>query len=418
MPSFGTPRGMRDSMPADEIARKRAVAAIERVFQRYGFDPLDTPALESIETLEAKCGEDLLQQIFRVDGMGMRFDLTVPLARVVAANASLQKPFKRYCIAKVWRREEPQRGRFREFLQADIDIVGSASVACEAELLACAADALRALGFGEFTIRLNSRKTVNALLEKAGVADTQRTGAMRSLDKLDKQGKDAVMAELLSKGMSGECISSIFSCIALSAEELKRKLGAGSGVEELEEIARIADGYGIADKIRLDFSLMRGLGYYTGPVFEIVADKGIGSVAGGGRYDGLSALYGADLPAAGISLGIERLMELLRERKALGNKKTLTQVYVAAAKPEFAARALEAARALRSAGVNAQTDLLQRSLRRQFEYASAQGIPFVAIIGEKEAKQGKITLRNLSSGEEKMLMLGEAAEAIANESRA
>jgi histidyl-tRNA synthetase len=346
--------------------------------------------------------------------MGLRFDLTVPLARV-AASTSLPKPFKRYCIAKVWRREEPQRGRFREFLQADIDIIGSSSMACEAELLACAADALRALGF-EFTIRLNSRKTVNALLEKAGVAAAQRTDAMRSLDKLDKQGRAAVEAELLSKGLAGECVGNIFNSIALSAEELKRTLGDGSGIEELEEIARIADGYGIADRIRLDFSLMRGLGYYTGPVFEIAAGS-IGSVAGGGRYDGLSALYGAELPAAGISLGIERLMELLRERGAPG-KKTLVQVYVAAAKPEFAGQALSAARALRSAGVNAQTDLLQRSLRRQFEYASSQGIPFVAIIGEKEAKQGKITLRNLASGEEKMLALGEAAEAVADESRA
>ncbi|MEM4389967.1 MAG: histidine--tRNA ligase [Candidatus Micrarchaeia archaeon] len=409
MADFQPPRGMRDYLPEEMIAREGMLEKITAVFRTFGFDPLETPALESMEVLRAKAGE-LGGQIFSVEGeLGLRFDLTVPLARVVASNPALPKPFRRYCIARVWRREEPQRGRLREFIQADIDIVGSAEMSCEAELLACAGKALEAAGFAEYRIRLNNRKIVERVLEAQGIAKGALVTVMRSLDKTEKIGEDGVVRELEAKGVSGETARGLLRVLKAegsNAQKLASMEGtAGEGVRELREILELAKAYGIDERIEVDFLLVRGLDYYTGPVFEIEAGGGVGSIAGGGRYDNLIQSYGGEpTPAVGISLGVERMMALRGE----GGVRTRTKVFVANTRPEFLPSAIKVAQALRERGIAAQTDVMGRNLRKQFEYAAGAGIPFVAVIGEREMKEGKLTLRDLAKKEERAVTLAEA----------
>ncbi|MEM3030293.1 MAG: histidine--tRNA ligase [Candidatus Micrarchaeia archaeon] len=410
--SFQPPRGMRDFLPKEMIAREEMLEKITAVFRAFGFEPLETPALESMEVLRAKAG-DVSGQIFPIEGgeLGLRFDLTVPLARVVAGNPALPKPFKRYCIARVWRREEPQKGRLREFLQADIDIVGSAEKSCEAELLACASKALEATGFDEYRIRLNNRRILERVLAGQGIEAGVFSAVMRSLDKTEKIGDDGVVKELEAKGVSGETARALLRALRMgggNAEKLAR-MGeiAGEGVRELRDILELAKAYGIEKRIQVDFLLVRGLDYYTGPVFEIDAGGGVGSIAGGGRYDNLIQAYGGEpTPAVGISLGVERMMAL----RAGEGKSTRTRVFVANAKPEFLAKAVAVAQSLRERGITAQADVMGRNLRRQFEWATGAGIPFIAVVGEREVKEKKITLRDLAKREERMVTLAEAAK--------
>ncbi|MDD5318096.1 MAG: histidine--tRNA ligase [Candidatus ainarchaeum sp.] len=425
---LSTPRGMRDFLPGEMAARERVFSTVRRVYSLYGFPPMETPALESVPVLTAKCGDDVAKQVFRVQDsdLGLRFDLTVPLARAVAGNSSLAKPFKRCCVARVWRREEPQKGRFREFWQADADIIGSASMRCEAELLAAACDALSALGFTGAKIRVNSRKLLSAAMEKLGLPPEKEFAVFRSLDKLEKIGAEGVGKELAGKGFSEAEIAGLLSFGEIrgsSAEKISgaRELLAGAGraeegLEELEEILSLFSGYAAsrACGIEVDFALVRGLDYYTGPIFEISAGKGgVGSLAGGGRYDDLIALYGAPpTPAVGISLGIERILELLKAQAGDSGAAPASRVFVAPVKPEFYPCALSALQEFRAAGVPAEIDLMERSLRKQLDYANSSGIPFAAIVGEREKKEGKVTLRNLESGEEKLVSASDAAKSI------
>ncbi|MEW6329512.1 MAG: histidine--tRNA ligase [Candidatus Micrarchaeota archaeon] len=416
MAQITSPRGTRDFLQGEALLRARVVRKIEEVYKRFGYDPAETPAFEELAVLERKCGEDVQKLIYKLEGdkLGLRFDLTVPTARVVAGTA-LPKPFKRYCIGEVWRREEPQKGRFREFLQADIDIFGSAGMACEAELLACASECLRELGFGDFKILLNNRKTLDAVVKSAGVPEGKASAVFRAVDKLGKMSEREVREEMRGKGISEGAIEKIFGMTRVGwGNEQKLamiKKFDEEGGRELEEIMRLARAYGV-DNIEIDLTLARGLDYYTGPIFEISAGGGVGSVAGGGRFDNLVELYGGSpTPAVGISFGVERIIEVMRG--ALKEmKKTETRVYVAPVKEEFYLNAIGVAREFRKAGVSAQIDLMSRNLKKQLEYANALGIPFVAIIGEKEAKEGKITLRNFKSGEEKLLSIDEAVKMV------
>ena len=426
MVGFQTPRGTRDFLPEEMIAREEVFATVKKVFERYGFYPLETPAFEEMGVLTAKCGEDVAKQIYGIadSNYGLRFDLTVPLARVVASNWSLPKPFKRYQIGPVWRRDEPQKGRFREFWQADVDVVGSTSMRCDAECLAAACEALRELGFDGFIVRLNNRKLLDAMVEKAGVARERAGAVFRALDKLEKIGEEGVRAELKGKaGLGDEEAERLmsFAKISGSNEEKMRKMAelvgetrAGKeGMDELRELISLFSKYEVSKgcEVIVDFSLVRGLDYYTGPIFEVkVPEGGVGSVAGGGRYDGLIELYGAPpSPATGISLGIERIMEVKRSRGTLAKKKTRCAIFVAPVKPEFLEYGFEILQKLRGLGVNAEIDLMERTLRKQLDYANAMGIPFAAIVGEREKKDGKLTLRNLRSGEERFVSVEEAA---------
>jgi histidyl-tRNA synthetase len=399
-----TPKGMRDILPEDMLVRKQVISKIERIYRKYGFRPMETPALEYLDTLKAKAGEEADKQIFALEGekLALRFDLTVPLARVTATN-TFPRPFKRYAIERVWRREEPQRGRFREFWQADVDIIGSASMRCEAELLAMAREVCAEFGFEKPQILVNNRKILDALSEKLKLG-AKKADVFRALDKLDKIGEAEVKNEITDL-VGAAKTKELFSLITIKGtnnEKLKaaKKLSE-EGATELREIVKLCE-----YDVEIDLSLVRGLGYYTGPVFEIKLAKGMGTVVAGGRYDNLLGVYGQADPATGISVGIERLITLILERDGK-KKKTYSRVFVASAKPDFYKDAAEIADELRSAGIEVETDLSERNLKKQFDYANALSIPNVAIIGAREIENKKVTLRNMESGKEESLSLKE-----------
>ncbi|MEK6978914.1 MAG: histidine--tRNA ligase [Candidatus Micrarchaeota archaeon] len=438
MSSKSTPKGMRDFLPEDMILRNEVFAKIEAVYRKYGYRPLETPAMEYLETLRAKAGEDIEGEIFEIvsgsgkkqnteksengensenkigkNEYGLRFDLTVPLARV-ASNTAEPKPFKRYCISNVWRKEEPQRGRFREFWQADIDVIGSKSMRAEAEVLSVARESLVGFGFENPRILLNNRKIMDAIVDDLDMGDNIND-ILRVLDKTDKIGEAAVRVEL--EGIIGKkATKTVLELVKMSGEN-EDKLRAvenvcPEGVAELREIVSLCDSAGF--EVVVDLAMVRGLGYYTGPVFEIKLSDGIGTIAGGGRYDKLLGLYGQPDCAIGISIGIERLITLIKERNAKNNSggtaKTYTKVFVGCVKPEFYNYAAKVAGEFRAAGIATETDLNERNLRKQMDYANSLGMPFFAVVGEREAKENKITLKDMKSGKEDFVFVKDAIE--------
>lgn len=403
-----TPKGMRDIGPEDMFLREEAIERIRSVFRIFGYRPLETPAMEYLETLRAKAGPEVDKQIFIIEGgeYGLRFDLTVPLARY-AASTDAPKPFKRYAIDVVWRKEEPQRGRFREFYQADVDIVGSASMRSEYELLSIASTICQAFGFPKRRIMLNNRKILDGIAASLDIQDDVRGEVFRVLDKLDKIGEQEV--ERLLKEILGDKKSAELLKIIRSKGGNKEKLALArkyseEGAKELEEILSLC---GEDLEVEVDLFLVRGLGYYTGPVFEVKLSEGIGTVMAGGRYDGLLGVYGPTAPAVGISIGIERLVTLLAEQRK-STKKTETRAFVACIKPEFYPYGVQVAAEFRKAGIACETDLNDRNIRKQFDYANALGIPFVAVVGEREMKSKSLTLRDMASGKEEVLPIGAA----------
>jgi histidyl-tRNA synthetase len=396
-----TPKGMRDFPPEQMIVREDIIDRIRAIFSSYGYRPIETPVMEYLDTLRAKAGEEVDKQIFVIEGneYGLRFDLTVPLARY-AASAGEAKPFKRYAIERAWRKEEPQRGRFREFYQADVDIIGSSSMRCEAEILSLARAVCLEFGFDKPRLVVNNRKVLDAIADKIGIAE-KRNDIFRTLDKIDKIGQDEVEKQL--KGMLGKKADELLE-IVKSAGNNEEKLAIAAkyspeGAQELEDILSLCD-----FNIEIDLFLVRGLGYYTGPVFEVKLAEGMGSVAGGGRYDNLLGVYGQDSPAVGISVGIERLVTLMLEKeKAV--RKSRSKAFVASVKPEFYSKAAEIAEMLRAEGIPCETDLNERNLKKQFDYANALSIPYIVIVGQKEIESGEYTLRDMASGDEKKLSI-------------
>ena len=427
---FQPARGTRDFMPAEMARRQYIFDTVRKVFQDFGYQPLETPAFESWELLGAKGGggEAIKDEVylFRDKGnrqMGLRFDLTVPLARVVANNPQLPKPFKRYQIGPVWRYDNPQAGRFREFWQADADVIGSASMAADAECIALFAECLMKLGFRDFEIRLNNRKLLNGIMDAIGIGRKKSLAVFRALDKLEKQGEDAVGKELIKAGIKpkqSETLMNIINAGGRPKEAIKRArkllegfMEAVKGLDELEEIVELSGSHGVADRITIDLSLVRGLDYYTGPIYEISANSNagtsVGSIAGGGRYDNLIELYGgSSTPATGGSLGIERICEIM---SAEGMFKDIpasrTRVLVAAARdePKLRQKAIETAQKLRSEGIAAETDLMGRKLKKGLDYATGRGIPYIIIIGDKELKSGRLALRDMAKREQKSMPL-------------
>ena len=384
------------------------------------------PARSGGSSEPSVAGTEIAGQLFKIEesDLALRFDLTVPLARF-AANSSMPKPYKRYAIAPVWRREEPQKGRFREFLQADADIIGTPSMRAEAELLAMASDALVKLGFEDFTILLSNRKILSAIVKKLEIRD--ETGVLRALDKLDKIGPDGVREELARLGLDKNQAEAILKIISRkggeSNEKILKSLDAYSeeGASELEQILDFLKPYALSgERVRIDPSLVRGLGYYTGPIFEIKASDEIGSVAGGGRYDNLLGIYGQADCAVGISLGIERLIAL-QEGKIKDGKKaraSSTDVLIVAIDESCYPKAVELASALRASGLSVQTDLNERNMRKQLDYANALGIPFALIVGKKEIESGEYMLKDLGTGEQEEFPPEQIAKQIIESTRA
>ena len=419
-------RGCRDFTPKDAIARARVTDVLRSVFQKYGYPPLETPALENFETLSSKFagGEEILRETYCLKDqggrdLGLRYDLTVPLCRVIASNPRLAMPFKRYQIQPVWRDGPIKAGRYREFTQCDVDVLGVESLKADAEIICLAQDAFEALELPA-KMKVNNRKALNALLEKAGVPKEKEVQAILSIDKLGKIGFDGALKELIEeRGLEEEtaraALNSFKEFEGKNNEEkialLEKKLGNCEGVKELKELLAFSNSFGVQDFVEIAPELARGLNYYTGTVFEVYAlDNEIkSSLAAGGRYDDLvGAFAGRErVPAVGISFGLD----VITAAKDFSVGESVAQCFVVPVKDCFD-EAAGIADALRAEGVCTSIDLLDRGLGKNLEYAAKQGIPFAVIVGKKELKEGKVTLRNLKSGEEKLLEAKDAAKII------
>lgn len=438
---------MRDFLPDDVRKREYVIRVISDVYQRYGFEPLETPAVENIETLLGKYGEEGDRLIFKILKRGeeattgqadlaLRYDLTVPLARVAAEyRASLPKYFKRYQIQPVWRADRPQKGRFREFYQCDVDAIGSRSMVVEAELLAAAADILIWLGFADFRIRLNHRRFLTGFLRYAGL-DRIAAGALTALDKLDKIGVEGVTTELRLLGanpsetdklmrffadhvpnLPSSANLSTATALADAWQVLGSQDDCAAGLRDLTEIVELAGPTKAGSHLQFDPSLARGLSYYTGSIFEITVPDLAGSLGGGGRYDNLIGMFsGEDVPACGISLGLERILVVMTERNMFpaGVTRTPADVMVTIWKADRTTDAVRLAGELRAAGLRVDVYPEADKLSKQFKYASARGARFVAIVGEDEALKGEVAVKNLTSGEQASVARAHVAEFIKN----
>ena len=423
-------KGFRDFLPEQMILRQRIIGIARDIFERHGFDPLDTPALEPLDVLTGKAGEnERLMYHFEDAGgreVGLRYDLTVPLARVVAMHQNdLVFPFKRYHIAPVWRADNPQRGRFREFWQCDADIAGSASPLADAEVIAIMAEILEAVGLPEFTIRISHRRLLESLGRAAGAPDDRATALYRTIDKLDKIGAEGVARELQAGGFAPEQAQRILDLVTKRGDplpllaELRAELngveGATTAIDELEQIFRVLPDFGVApNRYELDLALARGLDYYTGPVFEAsVIEPKIGSVGGAGRYDGLvGAFLGRQMPATGMSLGLERIIEVVREHGLLPTPTTVAAVALIAF-PETFGTAARLASTLRKGGLRIDLSLQpNRSVGDQLKLADRKGISLAVILGANEMASGVATLKDLRGGDQTSIPLDSLAEVL------
>jgi histidyl-tRNA synthetase len=430
---FEPASGTRDFLAAEYDKRERAFATLRTVFSRYGFQPLQTPAFERLEVLTGKYGDEGDKLIFKILRRGeheatgeadlaLRYDLTVPLARVAAAYGSqLPSPYKRYAIAPVWRADRPGRGRFREFVQCDLDIVGSSSPAADAEVVLALHDALDALGVPEFRFLINSRQALFGLLEAYAVPEDLGPGVLITLDKLDKPAPDAVVEELVTgRGLSEEAARGLVGdltsddAVERVRGELKGSETGQAGLAEVDQLLRLTEGTIPPERIGFAPNLVRGLDYYTGVIFEVVAPGMPGSIASGGRYDHLIArLGGKDAPACGGSLGIERILPLLEEAEnAAGYAQIDVAVTVMA--EDLAADSFRLAAAIRRAGVRTGVYLgSSGKFAKQMRWASDAGARFCVIYGANERDAGTVTLRDMDSGEQTQVPFDEAPAELA-----
>lgn len=411
-------KGFRDYLPDHMLIRQQVLGIIRSVFERHGFEPLDTPALEYMEILTGKAGEnEKLMYHFTDQGdreVGLRYDLTVPLARVVAMHQNdFVMPFKRYHMAPVWRAEKPQRGRFREFWQCDADIVGPGSALADAEAISVLTDALQEIGLGRAVVSINHRKLLEALAEMAGVSPDQAPIIYRSIDKLDKIGRDGVFSDLTKNGVTESSANQVLDIVTtegtndelldLAADRLQAIPIGSQAVKELRSLIDHIEQLGVPKGgYKVDLALARGIDYYTGPVYEaVVEEPKVGSVAGGGRYDGLvGSFLGRDIPATGISLGIERILEVIQEFDLLPSRRSVADV-IMVYREDTLADSAAIARELRTEGIRVdQSVLTRKGIGDQLKYADRRGIPFAIIIGPDELARGEVSVKNLSTGEQ------------------
>ncbi len=407
-------KGFRDYLPDTMLPKQRMLDAVSRVFESCGFAPLSTPALEYSDILVGKYGDegDKLLYRFRDNGdrdVALRYDLTVPLARVMGMNRSLPLPFKRYQIAPVWRAEKPGRGRYREFLQCDVDIVGAPDLMADAECVAVGAATLRALGVERFVVRVNNRKLLTALMDRLGVADGEPTMAvLRSVDKLPKIGEAAVRELLATEnGLGPDAVDAVFEFLSMPAEGLAEFFAASEvgrlGAEELNTLLALCAEQGLSDFVEIDLSIARGLDYYTGTIYEtfLLDLEDLGSVMSGGRYDELLGMFGGQsTPAVGISLGVDRLFAGLTELGLTDAAPSPTQVLVTVFSEETRAASYGVAAALRGAGIPAEIYPGNARMKKQLKYADQRGIPHVVIAGPDEVARGELQLKTLKTGEQ------------------
>jgi histidyl-tRNA synthetase len=416
------PRGMRDILPQKMILRQYVIGVIRSVFEEFGYEPLSTPAVELRVTLTGKYGPDAERMIYEVrregskERLALRYDLSVPLSRVMAMYPDLQKPFKRYQISPVWRGERPGKGRYREFYQCDVDTVGTASMLADAELLDITRELLTRLGFQEFVMKINNRKILTGIGQFAGVPQELLPGLYRSIDKLEKLGLDGVKEELRANQVPEDVIKRLLGLLSVTGgsrailTELRERLAgypiALEGIVELEEVLSYLETLGIPEKrYQVDFAMVRGLDYYTGPIFEtVVQEPRIGSISGGGRYDELIGMFtDRSYPATGTSFGIERVIDVMDELGMFPPEVTTTiaRVLVTIFDQALVGASLQASYELRKAGLNTELYFENDPLGDQIRYALKKGIPYVVIIGPDELAESRVTIRNLPLNEQR-----------------
>jgi histidyl-tRNA synthetase len=431
---------MRDFLPEDVRRRDYVIGIVKRVYERYGYEPLETPAAENLETLMGKYGEEGNQLIFKILKRGeheasgqadlaLRYDLTVPLARVIAHHQSrLPRLFKRYQIQPVWRADRPARGRFREFYQCDVDFLGSTSPAVEAELCAAVADVLTGLGFNDFTIRVNHRELLRGILNVARIPEALHGTALVALDKRDKIGADGVQAEMEARGIPSESATKLLQTIAFVANDSLRgrsimleneaESRALAALENLAAVVNLTAGTSAASRIRVDWSLARGLSYYTGAIMEINVPDLAGSLGGGGRYDNLVGMFlDQSVPACGFSLGLERILVVMGERGMFPPSVATTpaDVMVAVFDAADMLHAMRVAANLRDEGLRVLVYPDPDKIGKQIKYADSRGIPFVAILGGDEIANGTLTVKHLAAKTQHTYEQGGAGAAIREE---
>jgi histidyl-tRNA synthetase len=434
-------RGLRDLLPDQMLARQRMVDTIRGVYELYGFVPLATPAIEFLDVLSGSAGQEAQQSIFRVtnpenEPLGLRFDLTVPLARVIAQYKELPRPFRRYQVSPVWRADKPDKGRFREFTQFDLDSVGTVSEIADTEILAGMCDTLSALDVGRYLVRFSSRGLLNLLLKHGGIEEERGKDVLRVLDKLDKIGIEKVRRELMDgyKDESGDTIRGVgltadqvgkierFLDIKGSRSEVVAQVtelfGAAEEIDIVEKISKHLYALGYSDdRVALDLSIARGLAYYTGPVFEaILLDAPqFGSVFGGGRYDNLVMRFlGEAIPAVGASIGVDRLLAALDSLGKLDKRKATAQVLVVNMDPSLAGDYMQMTWELRRAGIPTELYVgMKKRAGQQLQYADQYDIPIALLYGSNEKEQGIVTVKDMSVGREKAKAVGDRKEWLA-----
>jgi len=424
---LGTPRGTRDYLPEECEKRRRVINDLRRVFESYGYGEVITPAFEHLELLEVKAGEEVKEQIYWFEDkagrrLGLRFELTTPIARLIAQNPSLPKPLRFYYVLPVWRYEEPQRGRLREFWQAGVELVGVGEEWGDAEVIALLVNSLRRVGLAGFRVHVNDRRLIEGLLTGLGLGSDRMPTALRAIDKLERLGEEYVKNELKRQGLAEDAAEKLLEIVKSSTlEEVEASVGEKTFIEGLESLRRLFDEldscYGLASFVTVDLRIVRGLDYYTGLVYEakLESETGMGSVAGGGRYDDLISLVGGPpLPATGMAIGLERLIEALDLQGAPRVGKARRGVLVAPVSAEYRCHAVKVAEYLREGDASVVLEPGGRSLRSVLESADRRGFKYVVIIGEREVKTGLLTLRNLEEWKEQQVNVEEARRIVSS----
>ena len=414
-------KGVRDFGPAEKIARNEIVETLRSVFELYGYNPIETPVLERYELFASKFGigqeSDAMRETFKLTDQGnrqlvLRTEFTVPFARFVGMNPQLRFPFKRYQMGTVFRDGPIKLGRYREFWQCDVDVVGVSSPTIDAEIMLLANTVFQKLGL-DIIIKINSRKVLNKILDFSGVPTEDQISTIISIDKLDKIGEDGVKKELLSKNIDENIADTVLSTIALVGnniellEKLENLIGKCEGIDELRTAISLADKFG---NIVFTPSLARGLAYYTGNVFEVyLKDQSqiSSSICAGGRFDGMIGGFigdNAKYPAVGISFGLETIFDALKLINSdVTSKRNVSNVYIIPIGESMVSEAMKLAQILRENNISTDVDFLGRKLNKNMEYADSYGIPWVIIVGEDEAKEEKFSIKNMTTGEQEKL---------------
>ena len=426
--------GFMELLPGEQILFNQMREKIQKTYERFGFLPIDTPVIESTDVLLAKAGGETEKQLYTFtkgdSNLTLRFDLTVPLAKYVAIHSNeLSFPFRRYQIGKVYRGEKAQRGRFREFYQCDIDVIGDGelNIINDAEIPSIMYTTIKELGLDNFTIRINNRKILNGIFEEIDAKESS-VDIMRVIDKIDKIGEDNVKLELKNLQISDENIGKIIEFIRINGTT-DEKLNAleslnisnqiyKEGVQELKEVIKYIRAFNVPeDYFTVDVSIARGLDYYTGTVYETFLNdhKEIGSICSGGRYNNLSEYYtDKKLPGVGMSIGLTRLFFILNEINLIkSNQKSISKVLIISMIPDLKP-AIETANTLRNAGINTEIYFDDKKIKAKFKYADKLKIPYTIVIGEDEVKTGELTIKNMETGEQERCVVGAVVEKLKN----